>query len=784
MAKPKIRFKGYTDDWEQRKLEDIMDTVTDYVAAGSFEDIRNNVTYLNEPGYAQLVRTVDLKKKFTNNDSIYVDESAFKYLWRVNLNEECIVLPNIGANIGEVYFVEPSGLPYDNNVLGPNAILLKANEDTYFAFTALNNLTFQKQLFENVGSSGQPKFNKTELKSIQLYMPQNEEQEKIGQYFRDLDHLITLHQRKNIYFYEKVTLVWEQRKLGEVLDDMYNGQTPSRKRDEYWNGNIRWLSSGELNRGIVYSSIETITEEGKKSANLRVVPKGTFVMAITGLEASGTRGNCALLGFDTTLNQSCMALFPKQDILISQFLFQWYRMVGEEYGINYTQGTKQQSYNAELIKILPILLPSIDEQKKIASYLNSIDHLITLHQCKCHLLHKLLHNDWEQRKLGEIAFSFEYGLNAAAKEYDGENKYIRITDIDNNTHEFLTYNLTSPDIDLTDAENYKLAEGDILLARTGASVGKSYIYRDSDGLVYYAGFLIRARIREEYDAEFVFQSTLTDKYNKYIAVTSQRSGQPGVNAQEYSEFEIRVPEKEEQTKIGTYFRILDHLITLHQRKCEETKKLKKYMLQKMFPQNGQKVPEIRFSGFTDAWEQRKFSEFVKNVAVRNKAGVELECYAVTNDRGFISQKEAHDAFGYMADADTTAYNIVPPSSFAYNPARINVGSIGYYTGTENVIVSSLYEVFQTADYVDDRFMWHWFKSDHFSKWIERLQEGSVRLYFYYDKLIQCEMKMPSLEEQKKMGAFFDQLDHLITLHQHKCEQLQSMKKFMLQNMFV
>ena len=393
---------------------------------------------------------------------------------------------------------------------------------------------------------------------------------------------------------------WEQRKLGEVLDDMYNGQTPSRKRDEYWNGNIRWLSSGELNRGIVYSSIETITEEGKKSANLRVVPKGTFVMAITGLEASGTRGNCALLGFDTTLNQSCMALFPKQDILISQFLFQWYRMVGEEYGINYTQGTKQQSYNAELIKILPILLPSIDEQKKIASYLNSIVHLITLHQ----------------------------------------------------------------------------------------------------------------------------------------------------------------------------------------RKCEETKKLKKYMLQKMFPQNGQKVPEIRFSGFTDAWEQRKFSEFVKNVAVRNKAGVELECYAVTNDRGFISQKEAHDAFGYMADADTTAYNIVPPSSFAYNPARINVGSIGYYTGIENVIVSSLYEVFQTADYVDDRFMWHWFKSDHFSKWIERLQEGSVRLYFYYDKLIQCEMKMPSLEEQKKMGAFFDQLDHLITLHQHKCEQLQSMKKFMLQNMFV
>lgn len=184
-----------------------------------------------------------------------------------------------------------------------------------------------------------------------------------------------------------------------------------------------------------------------------------------------------------------------------------------------------------------------------------------------------------------------------------------------------------------------------------------------------------------------------------------------------------------------------------------------------------------------AWEQRKFSEFVENVAVKNREGLDLECYAVTNDRGFISQKEAHDDFGYMADVDTKAYNIVPPNSFAYNPARINVGSIGYYTGTENVIVSSLYEVFQTADYVDDRFLWHWFKSEHFPKWIERLQEGSVRLYFYYDKLIQCEMKMPSLGEQKKIGAYFDSLDHLITLHQRKCDETKRLKKYMLQKMF-
>lgn len=175
---------------------------------------------------------------------------------------------------------------------------------------------------------------------------------------------------------------WEQRKLGDVLADMYNGQTPSRNKAEFWNGEISWLSSGELNRGTVNSSLEKITEAGQKSANLRIVPKGTFIMAITGLEAAGTRGNCALLGLNTTLNQSCMALFPKKGILDSRFLFQWYRKVGEEYGINYTQGTKQQSYNAELIKILPITLPNVDEQIKISLYLENLDNLITLHHRK------------------------------------------------------------------------------------------------------------------------------------------------------------------------------------------------------------------------------------------------------------------------------------------------------------------------------------------------------------------------------------------------------------------
>ena len=191
-------------------------------------------------------------------------------------------------------------------------------------------------------------------------------------------------------------------------------------------------------------------------------------------------------------------------------------------------------------------------------------------------------DEWEQRKLGELAESFEYGLNAPSKEYDGENKYLRITDIDESSRQFKTESLTSPNIDLELADNYILKKGDILFARTGASVGKTYRYLDTDGLVYYAGFLIRARIKHEFNSEFIFQNTLTDAYYNYIKVTSQRSGQPGVNAQEYAKFEIKVPEKGEQTQIGNFFKQLDDTIALHQCELEKLQEMKKAFLQKMF----------------------------------------------------------------------------------------------------------------------------------------------------------------------------------------------------------
>ena len=196
-----------------------------------------------------------------------------------------------------------------------------------------------------------------------------------------------------------------------------------------------------------------------------------------------------------------------------------------------------------------------------------------------------------------------------------------------------------------------------------------------------------------------------------------------------------------------------------------------------------KVPSIRFAGFTDPWEQRKFVDFVEASGIRNKDNLQLESYSVSNDRGFVPQDEQFENGGTMRDADKTAYWIVEPGSFAYNPARINVGSIGYQSTRKNVIVSSLYEVFKTDRSCDDRFLWHWFKSSLFTKQIEMLQEGGVRLYFFFDKLQKSEIWMPNVDEQRIIGQQFDQLDSLITLHQRKYDKLVIFKKSMLEKMF-
>ena len=605
MAKPKIRFNGYTEDWEQRKFADF-----------TWDAGKRNKEDLDLEPYA-----ITNEHGFIRQCDAHDD---FGYMKDTDRKAYNIVQPNSFAynpariNIGSIGYYKG----VENVIV--SSLYEVFQTDNYvndrFLWHWFKSDEFPRWIERLQEGSVRLYFYYDKLCECQLYMPSLEEQEKIASFLDALDHLITLHQRKceqtktlKKYMLQKMfpqdgekvpqirfegfTEDWEQRKFADFTWDAGKRNKEDLDLEPYAITN----EHGFIRQCDAHDDFGYMKDTDRKAYN--IVQPNSFAY-------NPARINIGSIGYykgvENVIVSSLYEVFQTDNYVNDRFLWHWFKSDEFPRWIERLQeGSVRLYFYYDKLCECQLYMPSLEEQEKIASFLDALDHLITLHQRKCeqtktlkkYMLQKMFPQDgekvpqirfegftedWEQRKLGDIASSFEYGLNAAAKEYDGENKYIRITDIDDNTHEFLTDNLTSPDIDLTGADNYKLTEGDILFARTGASVGKSYIYRNSDGLVYYAGFLIRARIKEEYDAEFVFQNTLTDRYNKYIAVISQRSGQPGVNAQEYAEFEIEVPKKEEQTKIGTYFRNIDHLITLHQRKCDELKEVKKFMLQNMF----------------------------------------------------------------------------------------------------------------------------------------------------------------------------------------------------------
>ena len=393
-------------------------------------------------------------------------------------------------------------------------------------------------------------------------------------------------------------------------------------------------------------------------------------------------------------------------------------------------------------------------------------------------------NDWEQRKLGDDLVSIHTGTNLLGSITNTGMPLIKMGNIqrgyfDTSKVEFLAEN-EQPD--KADIANY----GDFFFntRNTFELVGKGATWMKNSGEYAFNSNIARFELRN-LDTIFFNYLYNTDYMTKQIHARAMgTTSVAAIYPRTLDSVEYLAPCMKEQQKIGAYFKQLDHLITLHQRKFEKLTNVKKSMLEKMFPRNGSCYPEIRFKGFTDPWEQRKFSEITFLSGEKNRENLPLESYSITNESGFVPQDEKFENGGTMREADKRMYYIVSPNSFAYNPARINVGSIGYQNTGKNVIVSSLYEIFKTSDDVDDRLLWHWFKSPDFQKLIWQLQEGGVRLYFYYDKLCMGEVSLPSLEEQRKIGKFFDTLDNLITLHQREVEKLQSIKKALLEKMFV
>lgn len=195
-------------------------------------------------------------------------------------------------------------------------------------------------------------------------------------------------------------------------------------------------------------------------------------------------------------------------------------------------------------------------------------------------------------------------------------------------------------------------------------------------------------------------------------------------------------------------------------------------------------PKIRYNGYTNKWDDVCLNDIVSTAGIKNRENLPLVSFSITNDQGFVPQDDKFENGGTMRDANKSMYYIVSPKTFAYNPARINVGSIGYYDLEKDVIISSLYVVFKTdQEKCDDYYFLQWFKSDKFKRLIEQYQEGGVRLYFFYDKLCKCHVHIPSKEEQHKISSYFRVLDFKLQASAKKLESLKKLKSASLVAMF-
>ncbi|API72471.1 restriction endonuclease subunit S [Leuconostoc suionicum] len=390
---------------------------------------------------------------------------------------------------------------------------------------------------------------------------------------------------------------------------------------------------------------------------------------------------------------------------------------------------------------------------------------------------------WEQRKLGELTNSFEYGLNASAKKFDGIHKYIRITDIDDSSRKFNSDSITSPDINFSSADNYELKQNDLLFARTGASVGKSYIYTESDGLVYYAGFLIRVRIKPEFDSNFVFQNTFTSSYENFIRITSQRSGQPGVNSKEYASFEISIPSLEEQQMIGSLFKQLDNLTAQNEHKLNLLKQLKQAYLQKIFSQ------ELRFAGFSGTWEQRKLGKIGNTF--NGLTGKTKEDFG-HGDAKFVTYLNVfQNELATLKQLDSVEIderqNQVQKGDVFFTtssetPEEVGMSSVWTYD-IKNIYLNSFTFGYRPTVELDLEYLATMLRSPSVRKKITFLAQGISRYNISKSKMMKIEVPIPNIFEQENIGSLFKQLDNLITLNQQKVNLLKKQKQAYLQKMF-
>ena len=396
-------------------------------------------------------------------------------------------------------------------------------------------------------------------------------------------------------------------------------------------------------------------------------------------------------------------------------------------------------------------------------------------------------DDWEQRKLGDI-------LERRIEQRRQSADYPRLAFASGQGVIPLSERKTNNREQLTKDEftkKYLVTEMNDIVYNP-ANVKYGAIDRNKFGRGLISPIYVTFTTRE--DAGFIERIVTSHEFQQKAlrfeegTVTKRQS----VNPEDFVMLDILLASnKSEQKKVSVFFDTLDHLITLHQRKCDETKKLKKFMLQKMFPKNGEKNPEIRFAGFTDDWEQRKLGEICERLTRKNKDNESDLPLTISSQHGLIDQRDFFNKV--VAAKDMSEYYLLQKGEFAYNKSYSNgydYGSIKRLNSYEKGCLSTLYICFKlisdkvNSDYLEcyfDTLDWYYDVSQICAEGARNhgLLNVDVKAFF-----TEVTVKLPvDVKEQQQISAILHSLDHLITLHQRKCDKLKLIKKFMLQNMF-
>ena len=403
---------------------------------------------------------------------------------------------------------------------------------------------------------------------------------------------------------------------------------------------------------------------------------------------------------------------------------------------------------------------------------------------------------WEQRKFDEVfdctvpnntlsraELSYDEGTVLNVHYGDVLIKYGSVLDVQKDDIPRIPYRCRE------DFNGALLQDGDVIIADTAEdeTTGKACEIGNLQGRAIVSGLhTMVCRPRHRMALGYLGHYLNSNAYHHQLLPLMQGIKVLSLSRSNIQKTSVSYPTVEkEQQLIANYFSQLDNLITLHQRKCDDTKELKKYMLQKMFPKNGEKFPEIRFKGFTEAWEQRKLGEILERRVEQRQQSGEYPRLAFASGQGVIplNERKTNNREQLTKDEFTKKYLVTELDDIVYNPANVKYGAIDRNKCGRGLI-SPIYVTFTTSEIPG--FIERIVTSHDFQQKALRFEEGTVtkRQSVNPEDFVTIDILVaPQKEEQRKISEYFDSLDNLITLHQRKCDTLKELKKYMLQNMF-